>query len=56
MDAQGHYRFDNLSTDFRFKAVPTFFYGKWRATTHVLDSKGVNLVCIRNTMDSVPRV
>ncbi|XP_034237494.1 uncharacterized protein LOC117642963 [Thrips palmi] len=53
----GSYSFRNMSTNFDIKAVPSFFYGKWRATGKLFrTSTRVLLACARAFGSTVPKL
>lgn len=55
--AQGTYYVRNFSTDVSLKALPTFFYGKWRVTLRLMANQFRDTFgCLRVFADTVPRV
>ncbi|XP_034238090.1 uncharacterized protein LOC117643355 [Thrips palmi] len=53
----GSYSFSNMSTNFDIKAVPSFFYGKWRATAKLSRTSSKELLaCARAYGSTVPRL
>ncbi|XP_034239145.1 uncharacterized protein LOC117644068 [Thrips palmi] len=53
----GSYSFSNFSTDFDIEAVPSFFYGKWRATGKLFRTSSRELLaCARAYGSTVPKL
>ncbi|XP_034238087.1 uncharacterized protein LOC117643351 [Thrips palmi] len=52
----GVYHVRNMSTDFRIRAMPAFYYGKWRLTLRLMENHYQDtLGCFVAYADTVPR-